>query len=61
MYSAYFAQNSFQEGFSMYPIVNRPLSRGNISLASSDPLVHPKIQPNYFSNLQDLLTLIEGQ
>eukprot|EP00095_Tigriopus_kingsejongensis_P012087 maker-scaffold60_size442463-snap-gene-3.32 protein:Tk12087 transcript:maker-scaffold60_size442463-snap-gene-3.32-mRNA-1 annotation:"glucose dehydrogenase" len=60
LYESYFAANAFTEGFSMYPIVNRPLSRGRISLASSDPMVAPKIQPNYLSHPQDILTLIEG-
>ncbi|TRY61644.1 hypothetical protein TCAL_04403 [Tigriopus californicus] len=60
LYESYFAPTAFTEGFSMYPIVSRPESRGRITLASSDPLVAPRIQPNYLSHPQDTLTLIEG-
>lgn len=44
----------------MYPIINRPKSRGRISLKSSDPLEYPKIEPNYLSHPQDVKTLVEG-
>ena len=36
----------------------RPLSRGEITLASSDPLVPPDIQPNYLSQPRDLERLV---
>ncbi len=38
----------------------RPTSRGTISIASPDPLEHPKINPNYLSTEQDMLEMIEG-
>jgi glucose dehydrogenase (acceptor) len=38
----------------------RPLSRGTIRLASTDPYTKPLIDPKYFSNEQDLKVIIEG-
>ncbi len=38
----------------------RPRSVGSITLASSDPLAHPRIQPNYLSAPEDLPVLREG-
>ena len=42
------------------PMLLRPLSRGTIRLASADPYAAPVIDPQYFSNIQDLNVLIEG-
>ena len=42
------------------PVLMRPLSRGTIRLASTDPHDKPLIDPQYFSNIQDLKVLIEG-
>ncbi len=38
----------------------RPHSRGTISLKSSDPLDHAKIDPNYFSAGEDMQVMIKG-
>ena len=38
----------------------RPGSTGRITLASSDPLAHPRIEPNYLSDPADLPVLREG-
>jgi choline dehydrogenase-like flavoprotein len=38
----------------------RPESVGTIRLASTDPYTKPIIDPQYFSNVQDLNVLIEG-
>lgn len=35
-------------------LLTHPLSRGNVHLASADPLAAPSIDPNYFSNAADL-------
>lgn len=59
-FDEYFSNVAFREGFSMYPIVNRPKSRGRISLRSLDPLDHPIIEANYLSDPRDTFTLIEG-
>ena len=60
VFDEYFLDNAYYEGFSMYPILMRPKSRGRISLRSSDPSDHPVIQPNYLSHPDDIKTLIEG-
>lgn len=46
--------------FSLQVIMLRPKSIGYITLNSSDPLAPPLIQPNYFSHVNDGLTLVEG-
>lgn len=38
----------------------RPLSRGEITLNSGDPLAPPRIQPNYLSHARDLDRLVAG-
>ena len=61
VFDDYFGNNAFKEGFSMYPVLMRPKSRGRISLQSSDPQDYPRIQPNYFSHTDDIKTLINGE
>ncbi len=46
--------------FVFVPILARPLSRGTVSLRSSDPLAPPVIRPNYFSSQTDLDVLVRG-
>ena len=48
------------QGFNFGPTLIKPLSRGQITLRSADPLVHAKIEPNYLAERQDLDLLIEG-
>ncbi|CAB4061281.1 unnamed protein product [Lepeophtheirus salmonis] len=60
IYSSYFADTAFKEGYTIYPILNRPKSRGYVELQSSNPFDSVKIQPNYLSNKSDLQTLVEG-
>ena len=61
VFDDYFVKNAFSEGFSLYPILLRPKSRGKISLRSSDPQDYPKIQPNYLTHPDDVKVLIEGK
>jgi len=42
------------------PAVLHPLSRGYITLRSSDPLAPPKIVPKYLSHPADIATLVDG-
>lgn len=44
----------------MFPAVLHPKSRGYITLASKDPLEHPKIVANYLEEEHDIKTLVEG-
>ena len=49
-----------EHGFSVGPTLVRPRSRGAITLASSDPFVHPHIDPNYLAESADADALVEG-
>ncbi len=40
--------------------LERPRSKGTLRLASNNPLTHPIINPNHFSDPYDLGTMIEG-
>ncbi|XP_030751964.1 glucose dehydrogenase [FAD, quinone]-like [Sitophilus oryzae] len=46
--------------FSIAPVLLRPKSRGRVSLKDSNPLHWPVIEPNYFSEEEDLATMVEG-
>ncbi|MBZ9646901.1 choline dehydrogenase [Sphingobium sp. 3R8] len=43
-----------REGFSAYANGLRPNSRGRVTIASADPAAAPRIDPNYFSDPDDL-------
>jgi choline dehydrogenase len=47
-------------GFSLGACLLRPQSRGEVRLASRDPLAPPVIRPNYLSAAADLLPLVAG-
>jgi choline dehydrogenase len=47
-------------GFMMACYQNRPESRGKVTITSSDPLVAPRIEPNYLSVEKDMQTLVAG-
>ena len=49
-----------KDTWQVVPVLLRPLSRGTIRLNSADPYDKPLIDPQYFSNVQDLKVLIEG-
>lgn len=61
VFKDYFAEVLGREGFSLVPFLSRPLSRGTVTLASTDPFSHPLIDPNYFSHPNDVITLVRGQ
>ncbi|XP_050069152.1 glucose dehydrogenase [FAD, quinone]-like [Anopheles maculipalpis] len=42
------------EGYTIFPMVLRPRSKGRIRLSSDDPFQYPIIQPNYFDDPYDL-------
>nr|XP_045592400.1 glucose dehydrogenase [FAD, quinone]-like [Procambarus clarkii] len=56
----YFLPIRGQDGFSIAPMLTRARSRGSITLQSSDPMVHPVIDPNYLSHPTDVRNLIKG-
>jgi choline dehydrogenase-like flavoprotein len=41
-------------GCTLHAYIVRPKSRGAVSLRSPDPFAHPEIDPNYFSEAEDL-------
>ena len=49
-------------GMSFYTILQRPKSVGSLTLRSPDPLTHPAIDPDYFSDPEDadLATLVDA-
>jgi choline dehydrogenase-like flavoprotein len=49
-----------QDSFHVMSIASRPKSRGEILLASSDPKTPPLIDPNYYSDPEDVTKTIEG-
>ena len=54
---------SSEAGMTLHTVLQRPNSRGEIKLASADPIAHPLIDPKYFSSDpsgEDLATLVEG-
>ncbi|KAG7174879.1 glucose dehydrogenase [FAD, quinone]-like [Homarus americanus] len=49
-----------QEGFILAPLLTRALSRGDITLASSNPHHQPLINPNFLSHPDDVSALVRG-
>ncbi len=49
-----------EHGFMPYFNIARPESRGSIKINSTDPTIHPTIQPNYFENPEDLRVMRDG-
>ncbi|XP_059159179.1 glucose dehydrogenase [FAD, quinone]-like [Physella acuta] len=47
-------------GFSCFPVLLRPASRGKITLRSANPFIYPKIEANYLDKQADVETLIKG-
>jgi choline dehydrogenase len=54
---------SSKAGMTLHTVLQRPKGRGEIKLASADPIAYPLIDPKYFSSDpsgEDLATLVEG-
>jgi choline dehydrogenase len=49
-----------RHGFNLTHHVCRPTSRGEVALASADPLDRPLINPRYAASAEDLQLLVEG-
>jgi choline dehydrogenase-like flavoprotein len=50
----------FGYGYSCHVCVLRPHSRGEVTLASADPLAAPAIDPRFFADRRDLDTLVKA-
>ncbi|HSH01980.1 MAG TPA: choline dehydrogenase [Anaerolineae bacterium] len=61
---AYYLHHGFirpdGHGFTIAPTLIRPYSTGEITLQSTDPLTHPRINPNYFADSRDMDALVYG-
>ena len=53
-------RSSYMDGFGTRAVVLRPESRGRLALASADPRVPIRIEPNFFSRDKDLKVIREG-
>ncbi len=53
-------RKAFSDSFACRVVLLRPESRGSITLASADPLVHPRIRQGLLSTTNDWKTLREG-
>ncbi|XP_069999989.1 L-sorbose 1-dehydrogenase-like [Penaeus vannamei] len=49
-----------KEGFSLVPLINRPKSRGSVTLRSRDPLADPLIDTNFLADPDDAAVLVRG-
>jgi choline dehydrogenase-like flavoprotein len=50
----------FGHGYSCHVCLLRPLSRGSVTLASSDPMAAPLIDPNFLAERDDVDRLVRG-
>ena len=50
----------FGHGYSCHVCLMRPLSRGQVTLASRDPLAAPLIDPNFLAHADDLAVMLRG-
>ncbi|UYV67460.1 hypothetical protein LAZ67_5000695 [Cordylochernes scorpioides] len=60
VYNEVYAPYNSLPGFTLFPYLLRPKSRGTIRLKSADPYDHPLIDPQTFADLADLEALVEG-
>jgi choline dehydrogenase-like flavoprotein len=51
---------SVGHGYTLYAVVLRPKSRGQLTLASADPRAAPLIDPRFFSDSRDLEEMLRG-
>jgi choline dehydrogenase len=47
-------------GYTIRPSLMTPYSRGTVRLASADPALPPVLDPNYYADERDLLTMVDG-
>jgi hypothetical protein len=59
-YFKHFESLKFKEGYSIYPLLHHPRSRGRIMLKSANPFHPPRIISNFFDDPLDVKTLIAG-
>lgn len=57
-YAEVYEQILFKDAFMILPLLMRPKSRGKILLRDKNPLSHPLIYPNYFTDPRDLEIMV---
>lgn len=61
---AVFLDNGFTpapgHGYTFGPCLLQPASRGSVSLRTADPLAKPVLRAGYYSEAEDLRTMVEG-
>jgi glucose 1-dehydrogenase (FAD, quinone) len=57
-YGRVYGKYLLRDAFMIFPVLLRPKSRGQILLRSKNPQDHPLIYPNYFTDPNDLETLV---
>jgi choline dehydrogenase-like flavoprotein len=50
-----------RDGFTVYPVLLHPRSKGTVRLRSNNPDDSPLINPNYFSEDADVKYMAEGE
>ncbi|KAL5239947.1 hypothetical protein ACI65C_007357 [Semiaphis heraclei] len=60
LYDAVYRATEGTDGFTVFPMVMRPKSRGRVWLSDDDPFHHPLIDPNYFADEADLDVAVAG-
>ncbi|CAK9048293.1 unnamed protein product [Durusdinium trenchii] len=60
MESTSHGNEAFARSLELMTISNHPQSRGSVSLQSSDPHVLPVVDPNYFSEKEDVDAMVEA-
>ena len=56
----YLARTPNEEGFTTSVILTHPKSNGTVKLKSSDPFEHPVLDPQFFTNKEDIIELTKG-
>lgn len=60
VYNKMFKRGQTVEGFTVFPMVLRPRSRGRVRLTNVSPFLPPSIDPGYFAHEADLDVIVAG-
>ncbi|KAF0766819.1 glucose dehydrogenase, partial [Aphis craccivora] len=60
IYNKVYKPTAKMDGFTVFPMIMRPKSKGRLWLENANPFHHPMIDPNYFSNEADLDVAVAG-
>ncbi|XP_060834882.1 glucose dehydrogenase [FAD, quinone]-like [Rhopalosiphum padi] len=60
LYNAVYRATEGAGGFTVFPMLMHPKSRGRVWLKNADPFRHPLIDPNYFADETDLDVIVAG-